>query len=76
MLTLCVVGCATPAKVKFVPPDTPPPAVLESVEVDKNDRTGEGGLWMNKGDGQKVLKERSALRRIIEMYRAYWEKTQ
>ena len=73
---LSVAACATGPKVKFTPPATPPPGQYASVVPDKNDATGEAGLWMSRKDGAGILKERSTLRSIIEQYRAYWEKTQ
>ena len=77
MLMLCVASCATQGpRVKFVAPDVPPPAVVESAAVDKNDRTGEPGVWMNIRDGKLLLKERIILRSIIDQYRAYLGKTQ
>jgi hypothetical protein len=43
---------------------------------DKNDKTGELGIWLSLKDGKLVLKERIILRAIIEQYRAYWQRNQ
>lgn len=77
LLTLCVVSCVSlMPRVNFVPPTIPPPAVFLSAEADKNDKTGELGVWLNEKDAKLLLKERVILRSIIEQYRAYFEKTQ
>jgi len=69
-------ACTTLApRVNFIPPDTPPPSKLESAVIDKNDTTGEPGIWMNGKDAKTLLKERVILRSIIEAYRTYWEKS-
>ena len=69
-------GCAAGPRVKYTPPPMPPLGQYESVVPDKNDTTGEVGLWMSRGDAAGVLKERNTLRSVIEQLRAYWEKTQ
>ena len=74
---LCVVSCTTLVpRVNFVPPETPSPAVFLSAIADKNDRTGELGVWLSEKDAKLLLKERIILRSVIEQYRAYFEKTQ
>jgi len=76
LLTLFVASCATSPRVSFTPPDTPPPVVFQSAVADKNDKTGELGVWLSMPDAKSILKERVVLRSIIDAYRAYWEKTQ
>lgn len=78
LLLLTVAACANhgPIKVKYNFPAVPERVKMESVVPDRNDRTGESGLWMNVDDGKKNLKNRERLYSIIEELRAFWRKTQ
>jgi hypothetical protein len=69
-----VASCATAPRVNFVPPEVPPPVTAPSAAVDKNDKTGEKGVWLNEKDAKALLSERIRLRYIIDAYRAYAEK--
>jgi hypothetical protein len=59
-----------------MPPETPSPAKFLSAVPDKNDNSGELGVWMSEKDAKSILKERVVLRAVIDAYRAYWQKNQ
>jgi hypothetical protein len=50
LISFVAAGCAK--TVEFVPPPLQAPPELTSIVPDKNDRTGEKGYWMNRGDAE------------------------
>lgn len=62
-----LVGCQSAAP-KLVGPPLPAPPELKSMVPDKNDKTGEVGLWMNMNDGQKE----AVYRETVESVRRNW----
>ncbi len=49
---------------------------MESVVPDRNDKTGELGIWMHGKDARADLSYRAKLQTIIDEARAYWQRTQ
>lgn len=56
MMTLLIffgaAGCGK--SIEFVRPPLQAPPKLESVTPDKNDKTGEAGYWINRGDANNL----------------------
>ncbi len=52
LISFAMAGCAK--TVEFVPPPLKAPPSLASITPDKNDKTGEQGFWMNRGDGENL----------------------
>ena len=76
MLTLFIAACASPApRIKYNPPPIPAEPKMESVQPDKNDKTGEPGFWISQKDAKADLTYRSKLYHMIKELLAYWGKS-
>ena len=74
-MTCCVAACAPNPKISYDFPNVGPEPKSQSAAVDKNDRTGEPGVWQNEKDTKAGLSYRAHLLSIIKQLRVYWEKT-
>jgi hypothetical protein len=52
LILFVAAGCAK--TIEFVPPPLQDPPQLKSFTVDQNDKTGEKGFWMNRGDADDL----------------------
>lgn len=77
LLTCFIAACGSqPTRVNYNFPTVPAEPRLGSAVVDKNDKSGEAGIWMNTPDVKADLEYRAKLQTIIEQLRVYWEAMQ
>lgn len=75
-MTCSITACASPPiRVSYDFPTVPGEPKLGSAVVDKNDKTGELGIWLNQTDIKADLSHRAKLQSIIDQLKVYWEKT-
>jgi hypothetical protein len=70
MLWLSIFGLAgCQGAVKFAAPPLDDPPLLESMVPDKNDKTGEAGFWMNRGDAEDERNFREGVRATKKVWK-------